>query len=255
MSATFCGIGGDQLFFRAPLSLAAADYAKRHGVSVGLLRLSMEISVSQRVSLWRSLSTSIQMGLLARQWEPWKQVGKHLRLVSKETLETARRPDSPFAAWLRPLENLPPGKRQQVQIVPLSPDPNTASSAQHRPEIVLPLASQPLVETCLKIPTYVLASRGVERGAARRAFEKDLPSAIVHRFTKGGVDAYLHTLLERNLTFVRELMLEGVLVREKLLDRSKLEKALSTEHGCSTFEATEIVCDHLNTEIWARSWV
>ena len=58
-------------------------------------------------------------------------------------------------------------------------------------ERISPLFSQPLVELCLRIPTYVLTHGGWDRAVARRAFYDDLPPEIRNRRHKGGIEEHL----------------------------------------------------------------
>jgi hypothetical protein len=50
-------------------------------------------------------------------------------------------------------------------------------------------------------------------------------------------------------------MLEGLLVKEGLLDRRRVETALEDRHGMVGPEALELVTFHLSTEAWLRSWI
>jgi asparagine synthase (glutamine-hydrolysing) len=121
-------------------------------------------------------------------------------------------------------------------------------------ERILPLISQPLVELCLRIPTYHLIHGGSDRALARRAFEADLPRQIVRRYAKGRADQNIRNILDANLPFVREILLDGILVRRGLLDRANLELYLSREDSPADFQYNEIVYEHVSTEAWLRKW-
>ena len=95
------------------------------------------------------------------------------------------------------------------------------------PERISPLCSQPLMELCLRIPTYVLTHAGWDRAVARRAFYDDLPPEIRNRRNKGGIEEHLRFTLEHNRGFLRELLLDGALVREGIVDRTRLADVLS----------------------------
>ena len=58
----------------------------------------------------------------------------------------------------------------------------------------------------------------------------------------------------RNLDLVRELFLDGVLVREGLLDRAAVEAALAAGPAKTAVLPLEIY-RHLDVEIWARYWM
>ena len=68
------------------------------------------------------------------------------------------------------------------------------------------------------------------------------------------VDSLLLQILKSNLSFVRETLLEGLLVKEGLLDRRRVETALAGEHAEVGTEAKELVAVHLSTEAWLRNW-
>ncbi len=121
-------------------------------------------------------------------------------------------------------------------------------------ERISPLRSQPVVEVCLRIPTYWHASDGWSRALARRAFAADVPREILQRHLKGGVDGYVKRLLFANIQFVRELLLDGLLIREGLLDRRKLADTLSGRTTRGGAEMAEVF-DHLSTEAWLRTWI
>ena len=121
------------------------------------------------------------------------------------------------------------------------------------PEMIHPMMSQPLVEFCLRIPTYVHLYQGWDRAIARRAFAKDLPLQIVRRTAKGGMEQYAKAVIKRNMPFARELLLDGALVKEKIVDRSKLEAALSQSPVRTSVRPSEID-RYLSTEIWLHLW-
>jgi asparagine synthase (glutamine-hydrolysing) len=110
------------------------------------------------------------------------------------------------------------------------------------------------MELCLRIRTYALIEGGWDRALARRAFAPDLPTEIVRRRAKGGVTVHLRNILRRNAPFIREMLLDGVLVREGLLDKQRLELCLSAQGGLKDAAFAEVAVDHISTEAWLRSW-
>src|SRR5258706_1812747 len=75
--------------------------------------------------------------------------------------------------------------------------------AEDAPETVNPLLSQPLVELCLQLPTWVLTHGGRGRALARRAFATDLPKEVATSRSKGGMEEHLKTILLHNIDFAR----------------------------------------------------
>jgi asparagine synthase (glutamine-hydrolysing) len=121
------------------------------------------------------------------------------------------------------------------------------------PERVEPLTSQPLLELCLRIPTFILASGAEDRSLARRAFSQDVPANILARRSKGSIEAFIRQTILNNVRFVRGMLLDGVLVRENLLDRQRLEVALSGRPE-RIAGAPACLFDFLGIEAWARRW-
>ena len=89
------------------------------------------------------------------------------------------------------------------------------------PEIVAPIYSQPLIELALRIPADVLFTGGQDRGLARRAFRGDVAAPILNRLWKDRAGDFHEQLIRRNLDWLREIFLDGVLVGEGLLDQRR----------------------------------
>ncbi len=253
-SAIFQGIGGDQIFFQNPVILAAADYICRHGIRGDFFQLALDIARMQGVSIWSVLRAAIRDGLLRSHRNPLAEIGKYLTLVRPEVVLAARRNSGLVHPWLTTTDGVAPGKRSHVSMMSASTQFYAPLGLPNDPERVCPLLSQPLMEVCLRIPTYILTAAGWDRAVARRAFRDDLPSNIVSRRAKGGIDQELRQILQSNLGFIRELMLDGHLVKEKLLDRHKVEQALTGQRVSLGVAAGEIMGEHLNTETWLRIW-
>jgi asparagine synthase (glutamine-hydrolysing) len=117
------------------------------------------------------------------------------------------------------------------------------------------LVSQPLIELCLQIPSYVWITGGRDRAIARRAFASALPSQIVRRQGKGAIDQANLVICDANETYLREMLLDGELVREGLLDRRRLESYLTRGASRAGYEYNDVLRHHLCTEVWLRRWV
>src|SRR5262249_47561662 len=85
-----------------------------------------------------------------------------------------------------------------------------------------------------------------------KAFSSELPEAIVKRTAKGRVDQYLRNILDANLDFIREFLLDGILVSRGLLNRDMLDLYLTKERSPADFQYNEILHEHLCTEAWLK---
>ena len=250
--AVFSGGGGDHLFFQSPMILALGDYLYDHGLGRAFTRLCKEIAYAEGLTFWSVLMSGLSTGL---GWEPWQpdRHARRIRLQGSMIPQLARDSGLLRPAWLDDARRLPYGKVEHVRMSAVPHDFYDPFGLPDAPDRVMPLLSQPLVELCLRIPTYVLAHGGRDRFIERQAFHHALPAELTWRHAKGSADAYMQRLLRRNLPFVREMMLDGVLVSRGYLDRPRVERALSGI-GSSLFpEAAEIVVFHLSTEAWLQS--
>jgi asparagine synthase (glutamine-hydrolysing) len=115
------------------------------------------------------------------------------------------------------------------------------------------LGSQPLVEVCLRIPTFLHLSDGRDRNIARQAFHREVPGSILQRITKGGVEEHGKQLITRSMRFIREFLLDGVLVRERFLNADLLDDALSARPSRSQVVMGDIM-SYLGFEVWLKAW-
>lgn len=116
-----------------------------------------------------------------------------------------------------------------------------------------PLLSQPLLEFCLGIPTWTWTAGGRNRALARAAFQDELPASLLARTSKAGPDSFLRGAFERHRPALREVLLDGELARQGLLDRLRVEEALAAEaarRGSIIYRLLDLA----EAENWARSW-
>ncbi len=251
-TAVFSGGGGDALFYQARADLAVADDLWMHGLRARLLRTLADAAVVSRLSYWTLLRRGLQASFRRKAPNPVAETIPPRTLVDPHVIRVALK-EAMAHPWLLSAGEGPPGKQWHIASTSVPPAFYGSFEATG-PDRVFPLVSQPLIELCLSIPTYVLISGGWDRAIARRAFAQDLPAEIVQRSHKGSIDQYSRNLLDANLDFARELLLDGCLVREGLLDREQLERYLSGRQGLHDYEYNEILHEHLCTEAWLRRW-
>ncbi len=250
----FGGGGGDQLFCSAAPRLAAVDYVHRHGIGRDLWRIALDAARSQRLSIWSVLRDATRDGLLKRRHDALVEVGSYRELVNPEIIEAARRDQRLVHPWLADTIGVAPGKLRHILSMSVAPSFYNPLGRPDDPETVHPLFSQPLIELSIRIPTYVHGAGGTNRALARRAFAHDVPSPIISRRGKGGMTRFATDLLRRNEPFVRELLLDGHLVRAKLIQRHKLEQFFCGRYSAVTPGLVEVIEEHLSMEAWLRSW-
>ena len=107
----------------------------------------------------------------------------------------------------------------------------------------------------MQIPSYVLTYGGRDRALVRDAFSDMLPSEIAARTTKGATTAYANGVLVANLAAIRTLLLDGVLVSERLLDGRKTEANLRESRLIRDPDLYWPVLNAVRAESWLRAWL
>jgi asparagine synthase (glutamine-hydrolysing) len=250
-AALFTGAGGDALFYELPRWWPAADYLHDKGFDAGFPGAALDAARLGKLSFWRTVALALRERVrpdlsarLPRKPHPLLAHNWHSASAAEQRFMHPALADAAL---------LPIGKFMQTKAL-MHPigyyDPFEQASA---PELVHPLFSQPLVELCLRLPTYVLARGGRGRALVRKAFAEDLPPQIANRRSKGGMEEHITAVLHANINLVRGLLLEGELNRQGVLDRSKVEELLSgrpTPLACSSSQIHGLVA----VEAWLSRW-
>lgn len=251
----FSGSGGDGIFYQARAELAVADYLFDHGWGAGLLHTAMDAAQVSRKSIWPLLAKAVRARLLPKRFNPAVEGGRPVRtLVNPDVLRAAANNMEFDHPWFtrEATRGVPPGVLWHVSTISVPPAYYSSFAPETAPERTMPLLSQPLVELCLRMPSYLLIRSGRDRAIARKAFASELPEATIKRTAKGRVDRYVRNTVDANLEFLREYLLDGILVRRGLLNRNTLELYLTRERSPADFQYSEILHEHLCVEAWLR---
>jgi asparagine synthase (glutamine-hydrolysing) len=249
--AFFGGRGGDNVFHTGRNLLVAADYLRSHRLDSGLLRVLRNAASLSKKSVWEVAGSAAVAAARRHAINPLAGKLLDVRLIPKSLVDSIRHEDLQHP-WTRDARAVPPGKLEQLHALA---DCQNYYTPDDRADNVYPLVSQPLMELCLRIPTYVLCDGGRDRGLARHAFRDLVPAGILNRTSKGRTTGYLSQLVLANLRFLRGYLIEGVLASKGLLERDELnsyltEAVLLREPGC----ARRIV-ECFGVEAWARAWM
>jgi asparagine synthase (glutamine-hydrolysing) len=91
-----------------------------------------------------------------------------------------------------------------------------------------PLLSQPVMEACLRIPSWMWISGGQNRAVARTAFSERLPREVLNRRSKGNFMNYTFAVYRQNKEKISRFLLDGHLCSHGLLDTHKLNLFLES---------------------------
>ena len=92
----------------------------------------------------------------------------------------------------------------------------------------MPLLSQPVVEACLRVPSWMWIEGGRNRAVARSAFSGLLPQDVLNRRSKGTFMNYTFSAYARNKETVRDFLLDGRLRARGLLNVQAVNLLLDT---------------------------
>jgi asparagine synthase (glutamine-hydrolysing) len=252
-TAAFTGWGGDQLFYRHNALLAAGDFLHYRGFRPQFLRVALDAAHMDRVSVWHVLREAFAHHFQQRPWSFRDEIVRARPLIRPEVIHEVYR----GAVYTHPLlsdtRGTPNGKLWHALQISSPWEFYDPLGREADPERVSPLYSQPVLELCLRLPVHVLTLGGWDRAIARRAFYEDLPREVANRKDKGAIEEHLRSIIDHNITFIRELLLDGALVSEGVIDRKRLVTALSGKVSQSHSTAAEIL-DFVGTEAWLRRW-
>jgi asparagine synthase (glutamine-hydrolysing) len=214
------GQGGDHIFLQTADTWSAADYLQTRGLRPGFIAAVRDAAVLSRQPYWFVLRSAYSRRRAAGP-------ARNSLAQTAYFVAPAALPDNldeyVSHPWATNAGEIPRGK--EMQILFLSQVVN-----RHRPIARLegapqhhPLLSQPLMEVCLQIPTYLLLRGGRERGLAREAFADRVPAQILRRRDKGSIVSHATEMLRQSEAFVRELLMDGALAGAGIIIRKELE--------------------------------
>jgi len=255
-TALFDGNGGDVLFGAFSKRESATDYVRRKGFGLDLLRVAMVLAPQINRSIWSVLADAFKFGVLRRQWDfVSTTLLKYRKLATASAVESVLQRGGFLHPWFQSMHEYLPGVVPLVYCLSIPRQYYDPLSRPENPdpELVSPLYAQPLVELCFRIPSYLHSMEGSDRGLARRAFVSELPEEIRHREWKDRGAGAFETRLRSNLKFARELLFDGDLVRNKLVDENALRDALSdVPTKAAGFVGEAFAC--VNIEAWLQFW-
>lgn len=154
--------------------------------------------------------------------------------------------------WFTPPPGVLPGRATHVALLTPAQNLVEAFQAQARYPSISPLASQPVVETCLRVPSWLWIAPGRNRAVARSAFRKNLPLQIIDRRSKGSPTHFVAEIFESNRSVIREMLGGGALADAGLIDRDAVVHALDDSGPTRDHRFVQIM-GLVDAEAWARA--
>lgn len=247
-TAFITGNGGDSVFGYSQSAASIADLYLHNGIGPGLLGALRDVcaqtgcgALQAAASAWR-----LARGPPGYRCRPTPLFLHPDVLAALSGIELQH-------PWLNAPPGALPGKAAHIASILRIQQCLESSRSRYLP-VLNPLTSQPVVETCLAVPSWEWRAGGRDRSLARRAFENELPAAVLGRRIKGGPDGFAAQILDRYRDSIRERLLEGQLARQRIIDRDRLEQVLKDERPCLGEERVRIL-EFVAAEAWLESWL
>lgn len=253
--AVFTGQGGDHLFLADRSVLSFADHLQLNGLTRSTPQTLIQTARLSGKSVWSILYETLwpRKGPDASRSSAFEAgVRNRQTLMNSHIVDNADTVAS-LPEWARDPGGLPPGKFRQVSslmhMMHLRPQIRPAGPR----DLVHPLISRPLLEACLRYPTYLLSADGVSRGLARKAFQGRVPELILRRTSKGAASRFYSDQVAAIATLAEQELSSGELYKMGLIQPDDVRKLLG--HGRHRqVQSGNMVLIYLGIEYWLRAW-
>jgi asparagine synthase (glutamine-hydrolysing) len=255
-TAVFRGDGGDEISCRNRTDLSLADFLRDRGLRRGAFGLAMHAATMEGRTSWGVLVQSLRDAWLPRRWNLASLLASDPEggtLLHPDVLSALRDDSAALGARVLRTRDAPPGRLFQISLMCARRPYYGPFTRLGDPVTLAPLLSQPVIEVCLRIPTYFQMMGRRDRALSRQAFAGDLPPEITQRRDKGDAEPLARDTLVRNLDYVREMLLGGIVAQQGIVDLRRLEAALSSAPSTDAVPSVPLY-DLLGAEIWARAW-
>jgi asparagine synthase (glutamine-hydrolysing) len=250
-TAVFTGENGDAIFCGTTYVFAVDNSMARYGIGLKTLRAAAQVAVRRDQTVWQVLADAMRRRRAGASMNDYaQQLTYGSRLLTRDAKVSVAIDHFPNP-WFSGEPEVPMEQIWRLGMLVIDPRFYDLSTSQHAalPLTQSPLCAQPVVEIAARIPVHVHFENGIVRGLARRAFEREVPASILRRQWKDRPLSPISELVQKNAEFIREVLLEGQMVKENILDRAGVELALRCGPTRSEAMAGEIL-GHMDLEMW-----
>lgn len=244
VGAIFSGNGGDSVFCFMHSATPLADLMCRPTGLKPFMQTWADVQKLTRASatevLRRALNTAMARGYI------WPESNL---LLSRDTSSSRLTPDSVLSS----LEGNLPGRLRHLALIRRAYNTFEPFAPWRTPPVVHPLMAKPIQAFCLSVPSWMWVSGGKDRALVRDAFEGLLPDSVRLRKSKGSPAGFLHALYRAKGGQMIELIRNGYLMREGIIDISTDPDAFFSE-GFRNPRVMHRIFELAATEVWIDHW-
>lgn len=216
VTSFYSGAGGDTVFGYLKSAAPAVDAFQAKGLAAGTASLR-DLSELHRCTLWKAGLLTLQKSLRAP---------KPPCVADRTFLAPAEVRPAPRHPWFIAADGTLHGDRARVFDLASTQIYRDATPRGLARPLRMPLLSQPVVEICLRVPSWMWITGGRDRAVARQAFSESLPRQILERRSKGSLVGYLGAVYRRTRPHIEQFLLTGQLQARELLDEDALRTHL-----------------------------
>lgn len=243
--AHFSGGGGDNLFCLSNSAAPLVDKFESDGWRPGLWRVLGQISRLTQASALDIVATARRIAASSRRFAPPPAENRFLK--GSSTASAAYHP------WLNAPSDMLPGKARHVGMLALAEMGAQGNPGADGAPFIQPLLAQPMMELCLRVPSWIWSTGGVNRAPVRTAFANRLPPALIARTSKGGPTSFSQQIYHTHRLRLREQLLGGLVIDHLPIDRHALDQALLSDRPASLIDMRSIL-SLACVEAWARAY-
>lgn len=242
--AVIGGIGGDNVFAFDSSIGPAVDAYEQYGFSRRTFAVLRDVARAGGATIWEAVRLLVR----ARRAGPRRGWSREASFCNQSAL-----PSAPFAhPWDAGAADASRGKRKHVEAIRRILDFADRPDRWYDRDVGLPLLSQPVVELCLSIPSWVWFTGGRDRAIARAAFANRLPASVVWRRDKGRLESLCTAAFLRQRHDLGELLLDGRLATRGLLDAASISAYIEAADVVGNFDYFRLL-EIADVERWIRA--
>lgn len=239
----FSGSGGDTIFCYLMSAAPAADAFRECGVAAGCQAI-VDLSRLHGCTVTKAARLTLRK-LYSR---PKAACKPDYSLLA----QTGLAPPLELHPWLSAPSHALSGDRERIFDLAGNQMFTDATLRDGHRRVRMPLLSQPVMEACLRTPSWMWISGGQNRAVVRSAFATQLPQDVLERRSKGTFMNYNSAIYSRSRETIRRFLLGGHLQSHRLLNPYETNRLLDSRLPAPTHSFMRIFTLCM-IENWARN--